>query len=689
MIEKRRTLLVFFFFLCQVFLPSSPHAATVTKLQAQWRDGQVFLAWQNVGVTGQAYKVYRSTTAFVSPDQLNASNYIGQVRDSSAKNIRRSRLEQMPVFFRWQPGGEPLGANIGLYVVTCTETGQFYYAITVLDLASGIEDKTLLPGKNTLISPVSESVAFPLPVWQDSVIWSNGDVVHYYTQFGDNRHNQYRRVMNNVGSFGYNFIQIRRGQAERYPLFIFLEGLQKNAIKGNGLDEFENITNCYILSLDDWIPYPNGYGTDAGKSTSWVGYHEGYDIYSSNNAVPTSGVVMAYTQHRIIYTIEWARKYLPVDTTRIFLVGVSTGGYGAIITACMIPEKITGVYAIAHPSALMSDDGWHAQLWGTTSQNLKTNVPDMSNPFDSLRIFELMNLKKLFQKNVHRSLPHIYCVHGKQDATVGWKDKPGFYDTAQLYKMPAVFFWDRRKHNGDEAQWLDSETMIPYQSLALNVAYPAFSNASVNGNPGSGKKNDGDNYGTINGLLTWSDVSETKCSFSVKLFLKDYIAGGQLQANQPTTCTADVTLRRLQAFKAQPGRTIYWYNYDASGALVQSGTIVSQQGVPHTVPGVTISKDGNRLELKFGTCLTRETQETVAPEAHVQRYGGGWQLVISVQKPQDIKLRITDPWGRYQQQQDWHLEAGTQRLPLEFPVPSVYVVELQAGSWRWQWKITD
>ncbi|MCS6991079.1 MAG: alpha/beta hydrolase [Chitinophagales bacterium] len=675
-------------FLVFAFCSHGIHAATVTKLQAHYRDGQVFLAWQNVTATGQAYKVYRSSTPFTSADQLNSTTYIGQVRDSSSKNLRRSRLEQMPIYFRWQPNGEPLGSNIGLYVVTCTETGLFYYAVTVMDLASGVEDKTLLSGKNTLINPVSETVAFPLPVWQDSVVWSNGDVVHYYAQFGDNRQNVYRKPFNNVGSFGYNFFQIRRGQAERYPLFVFLEGLQKNAIKGNGLDPFDTLSNCIILSLDDWIPYPDGYHEEAGKSTGWVGYHTGYDIYVSDNPIPTSGVVMAYTQHRIIHTIEWARNYLPVDTTKVFLVGVSTGGLGALITAALVPEKITGVYAIAHPTALKSGDGWHQQLWGTASTNLKTNVPDMSNLNDSLRIFDLMNIKKLFMKNYHRSLPHIWCVHGKQDATVGWSDKPSFYDTAQLYKMPAVFFWDRRKHNGDEAKWLDTETLIPYQQLALNVAYPAFSNCSVNGNPGNGKKNDGDAFGTINGLLAWSEVSETKCSFSVKLYLKDYVVGGQLQANQPTSCSADVTLRRLQAFKAQPGRTIYWYNYDASGNLVQSGTITSQQGVPHTVPGVQISKAGNRLELKFGTCLSREA-EPEGLEATLRRYGGGWQLVVSTAQPQDALIRFTDPWGRLQQHQEIFLDAGTQHIALEFPLPSLYVVELQVGQQRWHWKVTE
>lgn len=674
---------------CGLLSASLPvQAATVTKLQAHYSEGQVFLAWQNVSATGQAYKVYRSTVAFTSADQFNASTYIGQVRDSSGKNIRRSRIEQIPIYYRWKVNTEPLGPNIGLYVVTCTEQGQFYYAVTVLDLATGIEDFTLLPGKNTLTTPVTESVAYPQPVWQDSVVWNNGDIVHYYAQFGDNRQNMYRRPFNNVGSFGYNFFQIRRGQAERYPLFVFLEGLKKNALKGNGLDEFDNITDCYIISLDDWIPYPNGYDQDAGKTTSWIGYHENYDIYSSNNPVPTSGVVVAYTQHRIIHTIEWARKYLPIDTTRIFLVGVSTGGYGALVTAAIIPEKITGVYAIAHPTALKSGDGWHEQLWGSAATNLKSNVPDMSNPFDSLRIFDLMNTKKLFQKNYNRSLPHIWCVHGKQDGTVGWNDKPSFYDSAQLYKMPVVMFWDRRKHNGDEAKWLDSETMIPYQMLVSNQAYPAFSNCSANGNPGSGKKNDGDNYGTINGLLTWSEVAETKCSFSARLFLKDYIAGGQMQANQSSTCTADVTLRRLQAFKAQPGRTIYWYNYDDAGVLVQSGTIISQQGVPYTVPGVNISKSGNLLELKFGTCLNRETEQQPM-DVQIVRYGGGWQLVATCAAAQQAHVRISDPWGRHQQQQEWQLQAGTQRLPLEFPVPSVYVVELQVGEQRWHWKVTD
>ncbi len=662
-------------------------AAIVTKLQANYRDGQVFLAWQNPNLTNQLYKVYRSTVAFTSADQLNSANYIGEVRDSSSKNLRRSRIEQKAIFYRWQAQSEPLPSHIGLYVVTCTENGHFYYAVTVTDLATGVEDKTLLPSKNTLSNPVSEFVAFPQPVWQDSVIWGS-DVAHMYVQFGDNRQSLYQRTFNGQGSYGYNFFLIRRGQTERYPLYVFLEGIRQNALVGNGLDEFANITNCYIMGLDDWIPYPDGYGTDAGKTTSWVGYHEHYDMYSANNPTPSSGRVVIYTQHRIIHSIEWARKYLPIDTNRIYLVGVSTGGFGALITANLIPEKIAGMYVVAHPSALQSGDGWHTQLWGLASTNLKTNVPDFKVRTDTIRIMNLMNISYLFGRNVHRALPPIYGVYGKNDNTVGWKDKPAFFDSAQAYGVPAVFYWDQRQHDGTNANFLDSETMPPFASMASNLTYPVFTKNSSNGTPGNGKKNNGDAYGTINGLMHWQMLEETKCSLRMHLSLKDYYVGGQLASNQPESCTTDITFKRLQTFKPQPGKAISWYHYDAAGTLIQSGTYTPQSGTPVTLSGISVNKSGNTLVLKFGNCLSRLEPEQYQPlTATWFPTPTGWKGHVYAPQESKAELRLMNVMGQEVERRRLHLSEGENILSIDVDHGQLWFVELRMADSKTSWKL--
>jgi hypothetical protein len=46
----------------------------------------------------------------------------------------------------------------------------------------------------------------------------------------------------------FNFYLINRGNATIYPLFAFYEGLLENSIKGNGIDSFQNVSNCYILA---------------------------------------------------------------------------------------------------------------------------------------------------------------------------------------------------------------------------------------------------------------------------------------------------------------------------------------------------------------------------------------------------------------------------------------------------------
>jgi hypothetical protein len=74
-----------------LFCPRA-QAYTVTDLKATYHNGQVFLTWTCPIAVNLKYNVYRSTTKITSITQLNSSTYIGNVRDSSCKNIRLSQV---------------------------------------------------------------------------------------------------------------------------------------------------------------------------------------------------------------------------------------------------------------------------------------------------------------------------------------------------------------------------------------------------------------------------------------------------------------------------------------------------------------------------------------------------------------------------------------------------------------------
>src|SRR5207253_348867 len=113
-----------------------------------------------------------------------------------------------------------------------------------------------------------ESAVKPQPVFQFSEDWKNDEVVDRYVQFGNNQDTPLYPAMNSTGFYGFNFYVLKRGSAVSFPLIMMEEGEAQTSLKGDGLGLFEDetITNCYIISVDDWLPIPKPNG-DIGDNT--------------------------------------------------------------------------------------------------------------------------------------------------------------------------------------------------------------------------------------------------------------------------------------------------------------------------------------------------------------------------------------------------------------------------------------
>jgi hypothetical protein len=110
-------------------------------------------------------------------------------------------------------------------------------------------------------------------------------------------------------------------------------------------------------------------------------------MYKANNPIPTTGAVKMYTQKRYIQTILWARKYLPADTNKVFVIGISAGGFGAYLTANLVPDIITYAYCIVGDFKVIAIDNndTPCQMWGDTLKNLASDVnPKHRIPFMSI-----------------------------------------------------------------------------------------------------------------------------------------------------------------------------------------------------------------------------------------------------------------------------------------------------------------
>ena len=677
-----KVIVVFFSFFLAAFFQSG--AYTVSNLATEYHNGQIFITWTNPNPTNLQYNVYRSLTPFTLSSQLTPSKFMGFVRDNSSKNILWSQQSNKNVYYKITPNGQPLAASKGLYVATCTGNLPYYYVITVTNLSNGNEDKTILTGNSTLL-PVLDAVAQPKPVFQDSVVAQGGEVKQLYVQFVNNQETPLYPAMSSTGSYGFNFWIVKRGTAAKYPLFILFQAFSgHDADKSLSIDN--SITNCYVMGVYDWLPIPQSDGS-TGDNTYFCCYHEKFNYYSNANPIPTSGIVRTYFQKLYWQSIRWLESQVAIDTTRLYLKGSSETGFGALFTATYNPEKIAAVYAVDEPTATSAVTDLYKQMWGAPSSKLKTDLLQW-NSTDTLTFADLKDQQKMFSKNEVRSLPLIYDIHGKNDVTVVWNSgKVAWLDSLDKSHIGGAWYWDQRDHGGGGKNFIDAEIQPNYYRFATNISYPAFSNCSINQNPGNGAPNNGDPYGAFNGYLDWHDdnISDNACNYTIHLFIKDFYVGGVLDPEQYATCKTDITFRRLQNFQPANGATIKWTNYDeVSGAKLQSGSL-SYNGGLITLHNLTVNKAGNYIKLTIKNCSPRigddETDDNPAdPNLYFSKSPDGYTAHFDVIKNENVNVRIFDLMGRIVWERRTELVSGSNTFEVPSPGNGIFLVQVQGET---------
>lgn len=655
----------------------SGFAAIVTNLKATYSNGQVFLTWTNPSGSNLQYNVYRSTSKFTKPSQLKSTRFLGFVRDNSSKNIHVSMEQGQDIYYKIKDDGQPLANNQGLYVVTCTDNQSYYYAVTVTALSTGLETKTINSGKNCLAVAVTDQMIKPVPVFQDSVVVPNGDVKLRYVQFGNNQETSLYPALNSTGSYGFNFYLVKRGNAVSYPLMVLYEG--EGGMANDGIDLDPNITDCYVLGVDDWLPIPGPNGS-VGDNSHFCCYHENFNIYSNINPVPVSGMVKTYPQRRYIEAIHWAENHLPIDKSRVYTKGTSATGFGALLTAAIIPEEIAAAYTVVEPLSIgTNNESVLEQMWGIGTQ-LQTDISNSSNG-ELLTFGKLSDLRKMIGIDQAEDLPLIFDVHGKNDHNVSWTSgKIDWYDSLQANHAGGILYWDQRQHDGTGKNFISSETTPDFFRYSTNKSYPAFTNCSINQNPGNGSPNNGDKYGAINGYLDWEDdITDNTCDYAINVMVKDFYVGGVLDPEQYSTCKTDITFRRLQNFHPATGDKVTWKNYDNNNVKIQSGSFNYTGGLM-TIPGLIVNKTGNSIQLTISNCMKDGTLDAASDDVYFARSNNGYTAHVTMNHDDHISVSVYDMMGRMVEHNNVLLFNGSNTFEVPGAGTGIFLVVMKGNS---------
>jgi len=563
----------------------------VSNLKAAFRNGQVFITWDQA--TNDSAVTYRVTTAArpITPETLSDATCLAHdIENCSAKDwwYERKYLKKRPPKGYIVAEGKPrLAPCSGLFVHTVEKDDPAigYYAVTAV--ADAVEDTRIVPGVNSLTEGITQRQQPIQPVWQGRLIdkpkpgsasgeplmlrlhGAGGFYPSEWMLFGDKR-------MGWRDGIPWTFCT--RGpdrSMDHPPLFWDQVGLTLMP------------TDYAVIGrqMRDKVSPRLDYFTGATK-TWWFGYNE--NIRRPDKM--KDGIAKNYTEERLLYLIAWAQEYFDTDRDRNYASGVSMGGCGCVSFALRHPEIFSYIYAhvpiVSYGKALET----HSE------RSFLNNCGSLlSKCYSGQTLQERLDGTR-FVQNHRGALPFLVIDNGRNDGSIPWPPVPDFYRSLNSARQGFAAWWDEGQHStagGRNADRYFRRNFDPdfISQFSLKKSYLAFSNCSLDANPGNGGPTSGDPVGDMNASLAWKDIKDEAGGYEA--VVKVVKPGAKLPAG------VDVTLRRVQRFEFKTGDDIMARNVGCgSGKTVETRTLQVDDAGLLTYPGFTITEpEGNRLLL--------------------------------------------------------------------------------------------
>jgi hypothetical protein len=588
----------------------------VTQLRAFHRAGQTFLTWKEIDdPVGQdeiawgalrailndldrrrevRYCIYRSNQPITAQNPHQAEQ-IAAVAPLSCWNVNgRSKARAIDRFIataeilnwhQWNPflqansegeyglvcpidrlviaeGQAPLARGTGLYVHTAAKNQNAYYA--VVTRVDGVENARDLGLGNSRASPLSEKVAEPQPVLQGELpkmpFFNFKDrrlhYVHWVTAPFSNKLSDYYNWSVAVPE------EVAAGSLKDVPLELNLHR-----------DGYDYWRTHYRIEPGAIVLCPH----DFPLKTWWYGYHEAFGTLR-----PWSeGVIRNYTEKRLLWFLDWAATKWPVDRNRILVTGCNGGASGS--GALHLGLRYPGVFSMIIAGHGLPDYGGGEpgkgggpemeKLWGRPAWGLKTeNGRSVWEEADLIRAVSALPPKT--------ELPFVSMTYAAQQTSCD--------------ALVAALISSGRAVVTDTA-W-GGARMLLVSARATNAALPLDIRKDRPLLAVASAKAEGE--GARNRSLVWrsDDLADEPGRFACSL------------VSSWSGFSGNVTLRRLQKFRIEPGKTYTWRVEPASAATTRDEKpLLPQQG------SITVDQNGLLTihDLKLGRGVYRLT---ITPE---------------------------------------------------------------------------
>ena len=390
---------------------------------------------------------------------------------------------------------------------------------------NGIENSTI--GEvNSLQFPVDEIVGPGLPVLQRVVKLGNfqnveNPTLHYYVRWE-------APPNSNIPGKPFDYLVAIPPKLAK-PAAV---GLHMHAWGGSLNDDYGwwfNAEKGAILVASNQSPYD-----------WWTGYQErlGAGQALKTKEDWTKGVVRPYTQRRLLSFLDWVATQWEVDLTRTFAAGNSMGGSGAPMLALRFPERIAwaiswvGVHIPAKSPQFKSS---YEYVYGKQEWGVKFE--------DGTPVWDYFNDAWYLRRYPEKDVGFVTFSNGKNDAAIGWQQAVDFYRALQETRQPHMFVWGQEGHNQRAYMPRGGGERVMPIDIRTNQSLPAFTNCSLDGNPGNGDPGNGDATGQINAYLYWEteNIVDTTDRWEM--------TAGILEQAPRDSATVDITPRRRQHSK--------------------------------------------------------------------------------------------------------------------------------------------
>ncbi|MBM4040404.1 MAG: hypothetical protein FJ290_18000 [Planctomycetes bacterium] len=554
-----------------------------TGLKALYRAGQVFLTWNEVncpfagkevvlwkelkadldrirGSDGPVttYRIYRHTKP-ITRQTIAQAELVDEVGQHSAfdereiktewkgEQIKNVRVPEAPVPRIAVEEKAELPIGTGVWATTCRKDGDFYYAVVAT--VDGVENTAALYAGNTA-GPLHEKVAPTEPIFfREQPLQYEKRAQHCYVWWLD-------PPLANLPSFIHLSVSPPAKEAEGpKALFIY------NWWWGSGWNRAAQYPMAEAV----------GFVIDQNCMQT-RGVHDGYGTLKAWS----QGKVQGWFVRQFRALLPWLKAKYGVDDDRLF--ALSSGW------AWQYPDLFAAAFECTTMNMKRSPAGPECKrYWGDPQKPAPTEW--------GVSAWEQWNAPEWIRSNPTVELPLITYAPRMHTGDFGILDKPPLYRALLDTKRA----WSACFGEGPLIGHKDPDWMF---ELRRSDSVAAFGNCSLDDSPGIGFG--GDPGGQMNAWLAFEPRTQVDAADRWEMTL--YLVAGDKRGRNAApldACTADVTPRRCQRFKASPGAKFAWTNTSvADGKVVQTGSAVADQWGLVTAPKVVISKGKNRLVIQ-------------------------------------------------------------------------------------------